>query len=134
MPPRFLRWLAGAGLVLGLLTLLRSRLCRLCGCRQELITIAAPTVGATVTSPLVVSGWGQATQHNQLAIEVRDSTNAVVGAGVASIASALGQPGPFTGTVTFIAGPAGTPGHVQVFDSSPATGAITHLASALVRF
>jgi len=81
-----------------------------------------------------VTGWGRATQHNMLAVEVRDSANAVIGSGSASVSGALGQPGPFTGTVTFAPAMPGTPGVIQVYDSSPATGAVTHLASVLVTF
>jgi hypothetical protein len=112
----------------------RSLLCRLFGCSTEVITINSPAAGATIFSPLTVSGWGRATQHNVLSIEVRDSANAVVGSGTANVSAALGQPGPFTGTLSFTWAAPGTPGVVQVYDASPATGAVTHLASVLVRF
>lgn len=133
MTGKWTRWLS-LGVLMALLALFRARLCRLFGCDTEVIRIATPVAGATVTSPLTVTGWGRATQHNQLTIEVRDSSNAVVGASTASVTASVGQPGPFSGTVTFAAGASGSPAHVQVFDSSPATGAITHLASVLVRF
>lgn len=87
-----------------------------------------------ITSPVSVSGWGQATQHNQLVIEVRDSSNALLGSGTAAVSGALGQPGPFSGLATFSPATPGSPGHVQVYDTSPATGATTHLASVLVTF
>ncbi len=109
-------------------------LCRLLGCPEEVIQITAPASGGAIASPVTVTGRGRATQHNQLAVEVRDSSNAVVGSGTASISASLGQPGPFTATITFTPAAAGTPGVVQVFDTSPATGSITHLASVLVRF
>ncbi|MCC6238504.1 MAG: hypothetical protein IT299_13160 [Dehalococcoidia bacterium] len=133
MTGKWTRWLS-LGVLVALVTLFRARLCGLLGCDTEVIRISAPTNGASVTSPLIVTGWGRATQHNQLTIEVRDSSNTVVGTSTAAVTAALGQPGPFSGTVAFAAGASGSPGHVQVFDSSPATGAITHLASVLIRF
>jgi hypothetical protein len=113
---------------------LRAWLCRLLGCPEELIIINSPAIGSTITSPVSVSGEGQASQHNQLFVEVRDASNTVVGSGPASISGPLGQRGPFTATVTFSPSTSGTPGHVQVYDTSPATGALTHLASVLIRF
>lgn len=131
---RLIRWLAGLGALLGVLALFRSRLCHLLGCAQERITITSPIDGALVSSPLTVTGHGQATQHNLLVIEVRDAANTVIGSGTASVSGALGQAGPFSGTVTYSPTTSGSPGHVQVFDTSPATGAVTHLASAMVTF
>jgi hypothetical protein len=93
-----------------------------------------PVAGTIISSPLSVSGWGQATQHNQLTIEVRDSSNVVIGSGTAAVTGALGQAGPFSGAVTFSPATPGSPGHLQVFDASPATGAVTHLASVMVTF
>jgi hypothetical protein len=107
---------------------------RWCRCNRERIEITAPAANVTVASPLSVSGVGQATQHNQLSVEVRDQMNAVVGSGPATVTGALGQRGPFSAVVSFPAQPAGSVGVVQVFDTSPATGAVTHLASVLVRF
>lgn len=134
MKRRLLGVAASVGALLATWALFRSRLCRFLGCTPERITISAPALGATVGSPLTVSGWGSATQHNQLAIEVRDASNAVIGSGTASVTAALGQAGSFTGVVTFSPTTPGTPGFVQVFDTSPATGATTHLAAVLVTF
>src|SRR5688572_17077424 len=113
---------------------LSTFLCRLFGCREELITISAPANGATITSPVTVTGRGRAAQHNQLAVEVRDSSNGLVRSGPASISGPLGQRGPYSASIAFTPGAAGTPAVVQVFDTSPATGSIIHLASVLVRF
>lgn len=113
---------------------LRAWLCRLLGCAQEQISIYTPASNATVTSPVSITGFGRATQHNQLAVEVRDASNTVIGSGTASVTGPLGQPGPFTASVTFTPTTPGSPGFIQVFDSSPATGSVTHLASVLVRF
>ncbi len=113
---------------------LRAWLCRLLGCTQEQIIIHTPTSGGTVSSPVSVTGFGRATQHNQLFVEVRDASNTVIGSGPAPVTGPLGQPGPFSASITFSPTSPGSPGHIQVYDSSPATGAITHLASVLVRF
>jgi hypothetical protein len=112
----------------------RSRLCRLFGCDTERISISSPAASSVVSSPVTVTGWGRATQHNVLAVEVRDSGNALIGSGNANVSGALGQPGPFTGTVSFTSTAPGTPGFIQVYDSSPATGAVTHLSSVMVTF
>lgn len=131
---RLFRLFASLGVLVALLGVFRPHLCRWLGCVEERITIATPAAGTPITSPLTVSGRGSATQHNQLSIEVRDASNVVIGSGTAAVTGPLGQPGPFTGTVTFLAGAPGSPAHVQVFDTSPATGAVTHLASVLVTF
>jgi hypothetical protein len=114
--------------------LFRSRICQFLGCTPERITISTPGAAAVVTSPLTVSGWGSATQHNQLSIEVRDASNMVIGNGTASVTGALGQPGTYSGAVTFSPATPGSPGFIQVFDTSPATGATTHLAAVMVTF
>ena len=114
--------------------LYRSKICALFGCTLERITISTPGAGSVVTSPLTVAGWGSATQHNQLSIEVRDASNVVIGSGTASVTGALGQPGSFGGSVTFSPTTPGSPGFIQVFDTSPATGATTHLAAVMVTF
>jgi hypothetical protein len=113
---------------------LRAWLCRLLGCTHEEIVINAPIASVTISSPVTVSGVGRASQHNQLFVEVRDASNTVIGSGPASITAPLGQRGPFSSSITFSPPTSGSPGHVQVYDSSPATGAVTHLASVLVRF
>ena len=113
---------------------LRAWLCRLLGCTQEQIIIQTPVAGATISSPVSVTGFGRATQHNQLFVEVRDASHMVIGSGPAAVTGPLGQPGPFSASITFSPTSAGLPGFVQVYDSSPATGSITHLASMLIRF
>lgn len=52
----------------------------------------------------------------------------------ASVTAPLGQPGPFSASVAFTPNTPGSPGFIQVLDTSPATGAVTHLASVLIRF
>ena len=128
------RWLLRVAGIVTAFWLLRSWLCRLLRCPQELIVITAPSSGNTVSSPVTVMGRGRAIQHNQLAVEVRDSSNSLIGSATASISAPLGQSGPFTVSVAFSATAAGSPGFVQVFDTSPATVSLTHLASVLVTF
>ncbi|MBM4414988.1 MAG: hypothetical protein FJ035_01695 [Chloroflexi bacterium] len=82
--------------------------------------ITAPAPNATITAPVIVTGRGRATQHNQLAVEVRDESNAVIGTGSASITGALGQPSPFSTVVSFSAATSGPVGFIQVFDTSSA--------------
>lgn len=113
---------------------LRAWLCRLLGCAQEQITIHTPTSGTTIASPVSLTGFGRATQHNQLSVEVRDASNTVIGSGTAAVTGPLGQPGPFSASVAFTPTTPGSPGFLQVYDSSPATGSVTHLASVLIRF
>ena len=110
------------------------RLCRWFCPSDEIIAISSPPNGATIHSPVTVSGRGRATQHNQLTIEIRDSSNTVIGSGSAFVSAPLGQHGPYSSSVSFVGGVTGTPGTIQVFDSSPATGALSHLASVLIRF
>lgn len=113
---------------------LKAWLCKLLGCTQEQIIIYTPAAGATITSPVAITGFGRATQHNQLAVEVRDSSNVVIGSGPAPVTGPLGQPGPFAASIAFTPSTPSSPGFIQVYDSSPATGSITHLASVLIRF
>ncbi len=100
----------------------------------EFVAATVQVYGVPFVSPVTVSGIGQATQHNQLSVEVRDASNMVIGSGTAAVTGPLGQRGPFSTSVTFSPTTPGSPGFVQVFDSSPATGSVTHLASALIRF
>src|SRR5688572_27076880 len=104
------RWILGTAGIFGAGWFLRSWLCRLLGCPEERITVTSPSSGSTVTNPFVVSGMGSATQHNLLAVEIRDESNTVIGSGTASVAAALGQRGPYSVTVAFSGGSSGAPG------------------------
>ena len=128
------RWLFGAAGLFGLGWFLRAWFCRLLGCPEERISSTTPNSGTVILSPVTVTGVGRATQNNELSVEVRNEANAVVGSGTASVTGPLGQRGPFTGTVTFTPGTLASPGFIQVFDTSPATGSVTHLGSVLIRF
>lgn len=73
----------------------------------EAIIISRPARNATITSPVRVTGIGQAAQHNELAVHVLDQGGAVVGQGTVRISAPLGRRGPFSGDITFNI-PAGT--------------------------
>ncbi len=85
-----------------------------------------------MTSPLTVSGIGQATQHNQLGLRVRDTAGTEVGTGSASVSGALGVRGPFTGTVSYSLPAGGGPVRVEVYDTSPRDRNLVHLSSVEV--
>lgn len=106
-------------------------LCR--WCPRERIDIAAPISGATVVSPVTVSGDGIASQHNQLAVRVRDQAGNDIGTASASITGALGARGPFTAAVSYALGGPAQPGRIEVFDTSPRDGNLVHLSSVEVQ-
>jgi LysM repeat protein len=96
-------------------------------------TINSPAAGVTVTSPVRVSGFGRATQHNELVVRVRDANGNVVGQAIAAVQANLGQPGPFTVDVPFTI-PVGTQnGRIEVTDYTPRDGSIVYQASQPVR-
>ncbi len=66
----------------------------------EAIIISRPARNATITSPVRVTGIGQAAQHNELAVHVLDESGAVVGQGTVRISAPLGRRGPFSGDIT----------------------------------
>ena len=105
-------------------------LCRLCPGRER-IQINAPANLATVSSPVTVSGVGQAAQHNMLGVRVRDQGGAEIGSGSLSITGPLGSRGPFSGSVSYSAVPS-QPGRIEVFDTSPRDGILIHLSSVEV--
>jgi len=109
----------------------RWLLCRFC--RPEHIDISSPRPQWTVVSPITVRGTGMAGQHNQLRVQVRDGAGAVIGSGIATVQGLLGDRGPFVGVIPYSAGARGQVGSIEVFDTSPTTGAVTHLASVAVQ-
>jgi len=98
----------------------------------ERLQINAPTLLAIVSSPITVSGVGQATQHNQLGLRVRDQAGTEIGTGSASVTGALGARGPFSGTVSYTLSGGSQPGRVEVFDTSPRDGNLVHLSTVEV--
>lgn len=98
----------------------------------ERIHINAPDSLAVVTSPVMVAGVGEAVQHNMLSVRVRDQSGAEIGTGTLSVMAALGERGPFSGTITFNVTGGSQPGRIEVFDVSPRDGNLIHLSSVEV--
>lgn len=98
---------------------------------QEAIIIASPTMAGSVSSPMVVTGWGRAFE-NALAVDVLDEGGTAIGQGVVMIDAEPGMQGFFTGTVTFTPPVSAQVGRIQVYSISPRDGAIEHLASVEV--
>jgi hypothetical protein len=117
--------LFAGGIVGGLLWWLLSLFRR----RPERLQIDSPTSLSVVTSPISVSGVGQAVQHNQLGLRVRDQAGAEIGTGSASVTGPLGQRGPFSGSVSYTLTGGSQPGRLEVFDTSPRDGGLIHLSS-----
>ena len=102
-------------------------------CVVERIDVRAPATAAAVSSPVSVSGFAQAIQHNQLAVRVRDETGSDVGTGSAAVSGPLGARGPFSGTVAYtLGGAAPQHGRIEVYDTSPRDGGLIHLSSVEV--
>jgi len=98
----------------------------------ERLQINAPTSLSMISSPITVTGVGQAAQHNELGLRVRDESGAEIGTGVASVSGPLGSRGPFSGTVAYTLGGPSQPGRVEVYDTSPRDGGLIHLSSVEV--
>ncbi len=97
------------------------------------IRITSPGAGATVTSPVRVSGWGRASFEQTLVVKVFDAAGRVVGQAPVIVQSDIGQPGPFTVAVPFTI-PIGTQtGRIEVQDLSAADGHVIASASQSVR-
>jgi len=97
----------------------------------EAIIIANPGATASVSSPMVVNGWGRS-PANTLAVDVLDSAGVSIGQGFVIIDADPGEMGVFTGTVEFVAPASAQGGRVQVYSISERDGAIEHLASVEV--
>ena len=106
-------------------------LCRFCP--TERIQITSPRPQWTVVSPVTVRGNGLSSQHNQLRVQVRDGAGAIIGSAVVTISGLLGSHGAYLGTVSYSNAARGQNGTIEVFDTSPNTGAITHLSSVDVQ-
>lgn len=98
---------------------------------QEAIIIANPSATASVSSPMIVNGWGRSMQ-NTLAVDVLDSAGIAIGQGFVVIDAEPGFLGVFTGTVEFTPPASAQAGRVQVYSISERDGAIEHLASVEV--
>lgn len=97
------------------------------------ITISSPTPGATVRSPVFVSGVGAASFENNLTIRVLDASGRIVGSGSATVQADLGQPGPYSASIPFNIPTGVQNGLVQVLDLSAADGSVRNQASVNVR-
>ncbi len=67
-----------------------------------------------------------------LGVRVRDQGGEEIGTGTLSIMAALGERGPFSGTITFTLTGGSQPGRIEVFDVSPRDGHVIHLSSVEV--
>ena len=99
------------------------------GC--EALTIVSPTLGITVTSPLLVSGLGSAA-GGELIVRVLDASGYEIGLGSAAASDKIGVAAPFSGTVTYAVPASSQRGRVQVYSVDPSGGAIEHLTSVVV--
>jgi Immunoglobulin-like domain of bacterial spore germination len=95
---------------------------------NEAILILEPGPGSRVTSPLHVAGEANSVFEQTLGIRIVQDDGTVLAIGPVFIESELGQRGPFSVDVPFeVTGE--RQAAVQVFESSPRDGGITHLAS-----
>src|SRR6266542_1197939 len=106
-------------------------LCRFCPGRER-IQINTPAAFTAVYSPVTTTVVGQATQHNQLGLRVRDQAGNEIGTGSASVSGALGARGPFSGSVAYALSGGSQAGRIEVFDTSPRDGNLVHLSSVEV--
>lgn len=103
----------------------------LCPFGCEAIAIVSPTMGLTVTSPLVITGT--ATGFDQeLVVRVLDEEGFEIGLGYAPISSTGDLPAVYSATVTYTVPYANQLGRVQVYSLSSRDGAIEHLSSVEV--
>ena len=90
--------------------------------RQIILTSPAP--GATISSPVEVSGSVTVSPFEAtLVVRVYDAGGGVVGEEPIMVAAEMGQPGPFSGQVSFLATADG-PGQVEVVEISPRDGSV----------
>jgi spore germination protein GerM len=92
--------------------------------------LETPQNGATITSPVQVSGQVSVSPFEAtLRGRVYDAQGRVLGEGPIMVAAEMGQPGSFSGSLTFHTGSGGA-GKVELADISPKDGSM--LASATV--
>jgi hypothetical protein len=88
------------------------------------IVLESPQNGATVSSPVQVSGLVSVSPFEAtLRGRVTDAQGQVLGEGPIMVAAEMGQPGPFSGSIVFRAG-SGGPGRVEVADISAKDGSV----------
>jgi hypothetical protein len=89
------------------------------------VIVNAPTIGATVASPLTITGEARGPWYfeGSFPVQVRNSANVVIGSGIAHEVT----PGtwmtvdfvPFTSTISFAPQPAGSSGTVVLMKDDP---------------
>lgn len=88
------------------------------------IILEEPRPGALVSSPVQVRGWVSVTPFEAtLVVRVYDARGQVVGEGPITMATEMGQPGEFDGSIAFQAG-SGGPGRIEVAEISAADGSV----------
>ena len=95
------------------------------------LSIISPTVGLTVTSPLLISGIGSSAEGS-LVVRVLNASGFEVGVGSAAIDAPAGASGLYSGTVAYGAPLKSEPGRVQVYSIDPRDGAMEALTSVVV--
>ncbi len=96
----------------------------------HLIELDSPSQGATIDSPVQVSGFVSVSPFESTLLgRVYDASGQIIGAGPIMVASEMGQPGRFEGQISFTAGTGG-PGRVEVAEISPKDGSV--VVSAVV--
>jgi LysM repeat protein len=96
-------------------------------------SITSPAPGATVSSPVVVSGVARAAFENTIVVKVYNAAGQVVGQAPASVQAEPGQSGPYSVSVPFTIPPGVQNGRIEVLDYSPADGHVVASSVQLVR-
>ena len=90
----------------------------------RLIVLDSPSPGASISSPVQVSGSVSVSPfESTLRGRIYDANGQVVGEGPIMVASEMGQPGNFSGQISFSPG-AGGAGRVEVAEISPKDGSV----------
>jgi hypothetical protein len=93
-------WLGVAGLLLIVLGVLLYAI-PAPTCVEEVIQITSPQLGAQVTSPVTITGFGGPAFEGTLQVRVYDPQGELVGHGYATIQTSGLERGPFKGVVEF---------------------------------
>lgn len=96
------------------------------------IVIEFPSPGSTVSSPVEVRGRVKMSPFEATLLgRVLDGQGNLLGQGPIQVAAEMGQPGPFSGWISFSAEAEG-PGRVEVLEISPKDGAVMTYAAVEV--
>ena len=104
-------------------------------CPCEVLVIASPAQGMTVTSPRTVTGWvvGPNAAAPDLVVAVLDGNAQQIGRAYGFAAGGSGKYASFAVPITFTVPANSQPGRIQVWSVSRRDGAIDHLNSVVVR-